>query len=75
MSPQSLTNFEIQNFYQNEHKFDGEIKDELQIKDGVYVMNLDKLKSIGTHWIALYVNGDNWSASYNATYVDCFEEI
>ena len=42
MSPQSLTNFEIQNFYQNEHKFDGEIKDELQIKDGVYVMNLDK---------------------------------
>ena len=42
MSPQSLTNFEIQNSYQNEHKFDGEIKDEIQIKGGVYVVDLDK---------------------------------
>ena len=24
-----------------------------------YIINLDKYKSIGTHWIALYVNGDN----------------
>ena len=23
---------------------------------------------MGTHWIALYVNGDNESASYNAIY-------
>ena len=42
MSPHPLINFEIQNFYQNEHKFDGEIKDEIQIKGGVYVMDLDK---------------------------------
>ena len=27
-------------------------------------MNLDKYKSIGTHWVALYVNGDN------VTYLD-----
>ena len=27
-----------------------------KIKDGAYVINLDKFKSIGTHWIALYVN-------------------
>ena len=28
-------------------------------KDVTYVINLDVYKSIGTHWIALYVNGDN----------------
>ena len=30
-----------------------------EIKDKAYVINLDEYKSIGTHWIALYVNGDN----------------
>ena len=30
-----------------------------KIKDGAYVVNLDEFKSIGTHWIALYVNGNN----------------
>ena len=25
-------------------------------KDGVYVINIDDFKSIGTHWIALYAN-------------------
>ena len=29
------------------------------MKDGAYVINLDEFKSIGTHWIALYVNGNN----------------
>ena len=33
---------------------------------GTYVINLDEFKSIGTHWIALYVNGNN------ATYFDSF---
>ena len=28
-----------------------------------YVVNLDEYKSIGTHWIALYVNGNNKRAS------------
>ena len=30
-----------------------------KIKDGEYVINLDDYKSIGTHWIALYVNNNN----------------
>ena len=29
------------------------------IKNGAYVINLDKYESIGTHWIAWYVNGDD----------------
>ena len=35
------------------------------------MINLDEYKSIGTHWIALYVNGDKVSASYDANYFDC----
>ena len=27
--------------------------------DVAYVINLDEFKSIGTHWMALYVNGNN----------------
>ena len=27
--------------------------------DVAYVINLDEFKSIGTHWMALYVNGGN----------------
>ena len=38
-----------------------------KIKDGEYVINLDEFKSIGNHWIALYVN-DN-----NIVYFDSFE--
>ena len=41
-------------------------------KDEAYVINLDEYKSIGTHWIALYVNGDNGIASFDATYFDSF---
>ena len=37
-----------------------------KIKDGAYVVNLDEYKPVGTHWIALYMNGDN------ATYFDGF---
>ena len=33
-----------------------------------YVKNLDEYKSIGTHWIALYVNGDHASAFYDTIY-------
>ena len=28
-------------------------------KNGAYVKNLEVYKSIGTHWIVLYVNGNN----------------
>ena len=31
----------------------------LKIKDGSSVLNLDEYNSIGTHWIALYVNDNN----------------
>ena len=70
----SLTNFEIQNYYQNEPKFIGVYsKSNLpKAKNGTYVIKLDKYKSLGAHWIALYVNGNNGSASYDATYFESF---
>ena len=47
--------------YQNEPKFNGVYsRNNLpRIKDGAYEINLNEHKSIGNHWIALYVNGDN----------------
>ena len=61
------TKFEIQKYYQNEPKFDGVYSriNFPKIKDGIYVINLDELKSIGTHWIALYVNGSNITYFHN----------
>ena len=50
-----LTNFETQKYYQNEPRF-----------NGAYIINLDEYESIGTHWIALYVNAEN------ITYFDSF---
>ena len=59
MLPHPLTTFEIQKYYQNKPKFNGVCsRNNLpKIKDGAYVINLDEYKSIGTHWIAFYVNG------------------
>ena len=37
-----------------------------KIKNGKYVINLDKYHDIGTHWVALYVNNKT------ATYFDSF---
>ena len=54
-----LTNFETQEYYQNEPKFNRAFsRDNLpnNIKNGAYVINLDEYRDIGTHWIALYVN-------------------
>ena len=61
MPTHPLTNFEIQKYYQNETKFSGVYsRNKLpKIKNGAYVINLDEYESIGTHWIALYVNEDN----------------
>ena len=42
------------------------IQEIIYLKDGACVINIDEYKSIGTHWIALYVNGDN------VTYFDSF---
>ena len=54
-----LRNFGIQKHYRNEPKFNGVYSrhDLYKIKDGLYVINLDEQKLIGTYWIALYVNG------------------
>ena len=61
MPPNTLTNFEIQQYYQKKPKFKGVYsRNSLpKIKDGAYIMNLDEYESVGTHWIALYVSGDN----------------
>ena len=37
-----------------------------EIKDGIYVINLDEYSDIGTHWIALYVKNND------ITYFDSF---
>ena len=68
MPPHSLTNFEIQKYYQNEPRFNGVYsRDNLpKIKDGAYVINFYEYSDIGTHWIALYVQ------NYNVTYFDSF---
>ena len=56
-----LTNFEIQKHYQNEPKFNGVYS---RIKDGTNLINLNEYKSIGTHWRALYVNGNSRIEQY-----------
>ena len=51
-----LTNFEIQENYKNEPRFNGVYsRDNLlkTIKNGAYVINLDEYQNTGTHWIAL----------------------
>ena len=67
--PHPLTNFEIQEYYQNEPRFNGVFsRDNLlnSIKNGAYVINLDEYHDIGTHWVALYVNNKI------VTYLDSF---
>ena len=61
MPPHPLNSFEIQNYYHNEPKFNGVYSRNnlLKIKDGANIINLDKYESLGTHLLALYVNGNN----------------
>ena len=63
-----ITNFEIQKYYENEPKLNGvySINNLPKIKDGAYIINFDEYESIGTNWIALYVNAKN------ITYFDSF---
>ena len=52
MPPHRLTNFEIQNYYQHEPRFNGVYsRDNLsdKIKYGAYILNLDEYSDIGTH--------------------------
>ena len=64
----SLINFEIRKYYQNEPKFNGVYsRDNLpKIKDWAYVINPDEYSDIRNHWIALYVLNNN------VTYFDGF---
>ena len=58
-SPYSLTNFEIQRYYQNEPRFNGVFsRNNLpkKIKDGTCVFKFDEYADVGTHWIALFGN-------------------
>ena len=59
--PHLLKNLEMQKYYQNKRKFNGAYsRNNLpQTKDGAYAINLDEFKSIGTHWMDLYVNGNS----------------
>ena len=62
MSSHPLTNFEIQKYYKNEPRFNGVFsRNNLfkynsieKIKDGAYIINLDKYANLGAHWIALF---------------------
>ena len=59
LPPHPLTNFEIQEYYQNEPRFNGAFsRDNLgsAVKNGAYVISLDEYHDIGTHWVVLYVN-------------------
>ena len=66
-----LTNFEIQEYYKNEPRFNGAFsRDHLPnntIKNCAYVINLDEYYDIGTHWLALYAHNKI------VTYFDSFE--
>ena len=58
MRPHPLTNFEIQRYYQNEPRFNGVFSINnlpKTIKDGAYSINY---ADVGTHWIALFCNGN-----------------
>ena len=67
MLPHPLTNFEIQKYYQIEPKLNGVYSRNIlsKIKDGAYIINLDKFKSIVTHWIALYVSDNEIKYFYS----------
>ena len=59
MQPHTLTNFEIQEYNQNEPRFNGVFsRDNLpkKIKNVSYVINLDEYADVGTHWIGLFYN-------------------
>ena len=57
ISPDPLTNFEIEKYYENEPRFNGVIsRNNLpkKIKDEAYIINLDEYADVGTYWIALF---------------------
>ena len=56
-----LKNFEINEYYENDSRFNGVYSRynlPKTIKNRAYVINLDDYADAGTHWIALYVKSD-----------------
>ena len=69
MPPHLLTNFEIQEYYQNKPIFNGVYsRNNLpkKLKDGAYIINFDEYADVGTHWITLFCNKNE------IVYVDSF---
>ena len=69
MPAHPLANFEIQEYYKNEPRFNGLCsRDNIPktIKSGAYAINLDEYEDVGTHWIALYLKNNE------ITYFDSF---
>ena len=58
----------MEKYNQNEPKFNSAYsRNNLpKIKNGAYIVNIDECDSIGTQWIAFYVNAEN------VTYIDSF---
>ena len=61
-----LTNIEINKYYQDEARFSVFYsRNNLpKIKDGAYVISFDKNESVGTHWIAFYMETSNYSTYF-----------
>ena len=51
-----MTNLEIQKYEPRINSVFSRNNLPKKIKDGVYVINLDKIPDVGTHWIALFCN-------------------
>ena len=61
MLPHPLTNFEIEEYYENEPRFNriySRDNSPKTTKNGTYVINLDEYADVGTHWTALYVKNN-----------------
>ena len=73
MLPHPVTNFEIQKYYQNESRLNGVYsRDNIPtIKDEAYPINRDEYSDIGTHWVALHVQNNNFTyfASFGVEHI------
>ena len=80
MPPQYSINSEMPNYYQNEAKLSSKNEPKFngvysrnnltKTKDRAFLISLDKLKSIETHWIALDMKEHNRRGSDDAIYFD-----
>ena len=72
-----LTNFEIQDYFKNEKRFNGVYsRNNLpSLRNGAYVINLDHSKNTGTHWVVTFVKSNEviYFDSFGVEYIP--EEI